>query len=63
VVDGEFLPRHPLELLASVDFHPVPSIIGINSDEYGWIIPMVRHSSKLWEDWGSYCGWQKLRDL
>ncbi|XP_031192957.1 acylcarnitine hydrolase-like isoform X1 [Mastomys coucha] len=47
VVDGEFLPRHPLELLASVDFHPVPSIIGINSDEYGWIIPMVRHGSNL----------------
>ncbi|XP_032743561.1 pyrethroid hydrolase Ces2e-like isoform X2 [Rattus rattus] len=50
VVDGKFLPRHPLELLASVDFHPVPSIIGINSDEYGWIIPMVRHSSNLWKE-------------
>ncbi|XP_021487314.1 acylcarnitine hydrolase-like isoform X2 [Meriones unguiculatus] len=41
VVDGEFLPRHPQELLASVDFHPVPSIIGFNNDEYGWIIPKV----------------------
>ncbi|XP_012868196.1 PREDICTED: pyrethroid hydrolase Ces2e-like isoform X1 [Dipodomys ordii] len=41
VVDGTFLPRHPKELLASADFHPVPSIIGINSDEYGWIIPMT----------------------
>ncbi|XP_051030284.1 acylcarnitine hydrolase-like [Phodopus roborovskii] len=45
VVDGEFLPRHPQELLASVDFHPVPSIIGVNNDEYGWIIPTVRLSS------------------
>ncbi|XP_040592497.1 acylcarnitine hydrolase-like [Mesocricetus auratus] len=41
VVDGVFLPRNPQELLASVDFHPVPSIIGVNSDEYGWIFPMV----------------------
>ncbi|CAO2610294.1 Acylcarnitine hydrolase [Lemmus lemmus] len=40
VVDGAFLPRHPQELLASVDFHPVPSIIGINSDELGWGLPM-----------------------
>ncbi|KFO19965.1 Cocaine esterase [Fukomys damarensis] len=40
VVDGAFLPRHPQELLASADFHPVPSIIGINSDEYGWVVPM-----------------------
>ncbi|XP_012868195.1 PREDICTED: acylcarnitine hydrolase-like [Dipodomys ordii] len=41
VVDGIFLPRHPMELLASADFHPVPSIIGVNTDEYGWIIPML----------------------
>uniref|UniRef100_A0A8C9PYP2 Carboxylic ester hydrolase n=1 Tax=Spermophilus dauricus TaxID=99837 RepID=A0A8C9PYP2_SPEDA len=40
VVDGAFLPRHPQELLASADFQPVPSIIGVNNDEYGWIIPM-----------------------
>ncbi|XP_032743563.1 acylcarnitine hydrolase-like isoform X4 [Rattus rattus] len=49
VVDGKFLPRHPLELLASVDFHPVPSIIGINSDEYGWIIPMLHADSTMKE--------------
>ncbi|XP_040592574.1 acylcarnitine hydrolase-like isoform X2 [Mesocricetus auratus] len=46
VVDGVFLPRHPQELLASVDFHPVPSIIGINNDEYSWIIPMVMGSAQ-----------------
>ncbi|XP_013371567.1 PREDICTED: acylcarnitine hydrolase-like [Chinchilla lanigera] len=28
----------------SADFQPVPSIIGVNNDEYGWIIPMVRPS-------------------
>ncbi|XP_049999598.1 acylcarnitine hydrolase-like [Alexandromys fortis] len=41
VVDGKFFPRHPQELLAAVDFRPVPSIIGVNNDEYGWLIPMV----------------------
>lgn len=52
IVDGIFLPRHPKELLASADFQFVPSIIGVNNDEYGWIIPSVRHKSKalgLWE--------------
>ncbi|XP_040838507.1 cocaine esterase-like [Ochotona curzoniae] len=39
VVDGIFLPRHPQELLASADFQPVPSIIGVNNDEYGWLLP------------------------
>ncbi|XP_046290754.1 cocaine esterase isoform X4 [Marmota monax] len=39
VVDGAFLPRHPQELLISADFQPVPSIIGVNNDEYGWVIP------------------------
>ncbi|XP_057610155.1 pyrethroid hydrolase Ces2e-like isoform X2 [Chionomys nivalis] len=47
VVDGEFFPRHPEELLASADFHPVPSIIGVNNDEYGWILPMVRPAQKM----------------
>ncbi|XP_028635135.1 pyrethroid hydrolase Ces2a-like [Grammomys surdaster] len=39
VVDGKFFPKHPQELLASKDFHPVPSIIGITSDECGWRVP------------------------
>ncbi|XP_037672105.1 cocaine esterase isoform X3 [Choloepus didactylus] len=38
MVDGTFLPRHPQELLASADFQPVPSIIGVNNDEYGWLL-------------------------
>nr|XP_042133150.1 pyrethroid hydrolase Ces2e-like isoform X2 [Peromyscus maniculatus bairdii] len=40
VVDGVFFPRHPKELLVSADFRPVPSIIGVNNDEFGWDIPM-----------------------
>ncbi|XP_036044846.1 pyrethroid hydrolase Ces2e-like isoform X2 [Onychomys torridus] len=46
VVDGEFFPRHPKELLASADFHPVPSIIGVNNDEYGWLLPMIMGSAQ-----------------
>ncbi|XP_051057777.1 LOW QUALITY PROTEIN: liver carboxylesterase-like [Phodopus roborovskii] len=42
VVDGTFLPRHPWELLASLDFHTVPSIIGVDSDECGWGIPLMK---------------------
>ncbi|KAM4833732.1 pyrethroid hydrolase Ces2e-like [Thomomys bottae] len=52
VVDGVFLPRHPMELLSSADFYPVPSIIGVHTDEYGWIIPMLGLSSNslvVWE--------------
>ncbi|XP_013010430.1 cocaine esterase isoform X2 [Cavia porcellus] len=41
VVDGAFLPTHPQELLASADFQPVPSIIGVNNDEYGFLIPLI----------------------
>ncbi|KAG8521789.1 Cocaine esterase [Galemys pyrenaicus] len=39
VVDGAFLPKHPQELLTFTDFRPVPSIIGVNNDEFGWLIP------------------------
>lgn len=47
IVDGIFLPKHPQELMASADFHPVPSIIGVNNDEYGWIIPSVSPGSEV----------------
>ncbi|XP_029410656.1 cocaine esterase-like [Nannospalax galili] len=49
VVDGAVLPRHPQELLASVNFHPVPSIIGVNNDEYGWIIPSSISTADSWK--------------
>lgn len=41
-----FLPRHPQELVASEDFHPIPSIIGITTEEYCWIIPSVGPTPK-----------------
>jgi carboxylesterase 2 len=49
VVDGAFLPWHPRELLVSADFHPVPSIIGVNTDEYGFGLPLVSLSSNFLE--------------
>ncbi|XP_012860629.3 cocaine esterase [Echinops telfairi] len=51
VVDGAFLPKHPQELLASRDFQPVPSIIGINNDEYGWLIPEAIGMSDNQSEW------------
>ncbi|XP_026237902.2 cocaine esterase-like isoform X2 [Urocitellus parryii] len=50
VVDGAFLPRHPQELLASADFQPVPSIIGVTNDEYGWGIPMILSPPEIQKD-------------
>ncbi|XP_005345459.1 acylcarnitine hydrolase-like isoform X2 [Microtus ochrogaster] len=47
VVDGEFFPKHPQELLTSVDFHPVPSISGVNNDEYGWLLPVVMGTDQI----------------
>ncbi|KAM6223766.1 LOW QUALITY PROTEIN: cocaine esterase-like [Rhynchocyon petersi] len=46
VVDGAFLPGHQ-EILASDDFQPVPSIICVNNDECGWIIPKAITSSDM----------------
>ncbi|KAG3257103.1 cocaine esterase-like [Ictidomys tridecemlineatus] len=50
VVDGAFLPRHPQELLASADFQRVPSIIGVNNDEYGWFLPMLLGPPEIQKD-------------
>ncbi|XP_071461336.1 cocaine esterase-like isoform X2 [Marmota flaviventris] len=50
VVDGAFLPRHPQELLVSADFQPVPSIIGVTNDEYGWILPMILGPPEIQKD-------------
>ncbi|KAM4800460.1 cocaine esterase-like [Urocitellus parryii] len=50
VVDGAFLPRHPQELLASADFQPVPSIIGVTNDEYGWFLPMYLGPPEMQND-------------
>ncbi|XP_012588664.1 PREDICTED: carboxylesterase 5A [Condylura cristata] len=40
VVDGVFFPEEPLDLLTQKQFHPVPSIIGVNSHECGFLLPV-----------------------
>ncbi|KAB0381657.1 hypothetical protein FD755_003574 [Muntiacus reevesi] len=41
VVDGVVLPKMPIEMLAEKNFNPVPYIVGINKQEFGWIIPLL----------------------
>lgn len=41
VVDGVLLPKMPKKLLAEKQLNSVPYIVGINQQEFGWIIPMV----------------------
>uniref|UniRef100_J3S8B1 Carboxylic ester hydrolase n=1 Tax=Crotalus adamanteus TaxID=8729 RepID=J3S8B1_CROAD len=41
VVDGQFFPKSPRKLLAEKNFHNVPCILGVNKDEFGWIIPQL----------------------
>ncbi|XP_046507765.1 liver carboxylesterase-like isoform X1 [Equus quagga] len=41
VVDGVLLPKMPEEILAEKMFNTVPYIVGINKQEFGWIIPMM----------------------
>ncbi|XP_070808807.1 fatty acyl-CoA hydrolase precursor, medium chain-like isoform X1 [Pituophis catenifer annectens] len=38
VVDGEFILKAPEELLASKELHAVPYLIGVNNNEYGWLL-------------------------
>ncbi|XP_040109948.1 liver carboxylesterase 1 isoform X2 [Oryx dammah] len=41
VVDGVVLPKMPKEMLAEKNFNTVPYIIGINKQEFGWILPLL----------------------
>ncbi|XP_023492782.1 liver carboxylesterase-like isoform X1 [Equus caballus] len=41
VVDGVLLPKMPEEILAEKTFNTVPYIVGINKQEFGWIIPTM----------------------
>ncbi|XP_027703443.1 pyrethroid hydrolase Ces2e-like [Vombatus ursinus] len=47
VVDGQFLPKHPEELLAAGEFNHVPSIISVNNHECGWMIPAGSNIDEL----------------
>ncbi|XP_012512873.1 PREDICTED: carboxylesterase 1E-like, partial [Propithecus coquereli] len=47
VLDGVLLPKTPEEILAEKNFNTVPYIVGINKQEFGWIIPTVSTCSLL----------------
>lgn len=40
VVDGVFFPDEPVTLLTQKAFNPIPSIIGVNNHECGYLLPM-----------------------
>ncbi|XP_015266578.1 PREDICTED: pyrethroid hydrolase Ces2e-like isoform X2 [Gekko japonicus] len=41
VVDGEFFPKAPEELLAAKEFSVIPYLLGVNNHEYGWNVMVV----------------------
>lgn len=41
VLDGVLLPKMPEEILAEKNFNTVPYIVGINKQEFGWILPTM----------------------
>ncbi|XP_058010809.1 fatty acyl-CoA hydrolase precursor, medium chain-like isoform X2 [Ahaetulla prasina] len=52
VVDGEFILKAPEELLVSQELHAIPYLIGVNNNEYGWLLygsSLVKNSSDLVE--------------
>ncbi|XP_063468749.1 liver carboxylesterase 1 isoform X3 [Symphalangus syndactylus] len=40
VIDGVLLPKTPEELQAERKFHTIPYMVGINKQEFGWMLPM-----------------------
>ncbi|XP_023421784.1 carboxylesterase 1D-like isoform X2 [Cavia porcellus] len=45
VVDGVLLPKAPEDILAEKNFSTVPYIVGINKQEFGWLLPMIMGNS------------------
>ncbi|XP_042133243.2 carboxylesterase 1C-like isoform X2 [Peromyscus maniculatus bairdii] len=41
VIDGVLLPKAPEEILAEKNFNTVPYMVGINKQEFGWLVPMT----------------------
>ncbi|XP_048210704.1 carboxylesterase 5A [Perognathus longimembris pacificus] len=46
-VDGDFFPHDPLKLLSQKTFEVVPSLIGVNNQECGFMLPMEGHPEIL----------------
>lgn len=47
VIDGVVLPKDPKEILAEKNFNTVPYIVGINKQEYGWLLQKVSMNRSL----------------
>uniref|UniRef100_G1PHM4 Carboxylic ester hydrolase n=1 Tax=Myotis lucifugus TaxID=59463 RepID=G1PHM4_MYOLU len=62
VVDGVLLPKMPEELLAEKQLNSVPYMVGINQQEFGWILPMSITVDTGREGGGHVAqpGWQSL---
>ncbi|XP_051829501.1 pyrethroid hydrolase Ces2e-like [Antechinus flavipes] len=48
-INGQFFPKHPEDPLASIKFHQGSSVINVNSNEYGSIIPVSLGITKFKE--------------
>ncbi|XP_063169051.1 cocaine esterase isoform X1 [Candoia aspera] len=47
VIDGKFILKAPEELLAAKELSAVPYLIGVNNNEYGWLLygsPLIKNS-------------------
>ncbi|OBS70051.1 hypothetical protein A6R68_01409, partial [Neotoma lepida] len=40
-IDGVVLPKAPEEILAEKNFNTVPYMVGINKQEFGWLLPLI----------------------
>ncbi|XP_025028945.1 fatty acyl-CoA hydrolase precursor, medium chain isoform X2 [Python bivittatus] len=52
VIDGKFILKAPEELLAAKELNPVPYLIGVNNNEYGWLVygsPMIENAPDILE--------------
>lgn len=43
-LDEVFLPKYPIEILEAKENNKVPLIIGLNEQEYGWVVQQVAQS-------------------
>ncbi|XP_043840656.1 liver carboxylesterase 1-like isoform X2 [Dromiciops gliroides] len=41
VLDGKFFPKNPKEILAEKQFNHIPYIVGINNNEFSWLLPTL----------------------
>ncbi|XP_056384115.1 carboxylesterase 5A-like [Hyla sarda] len=49
-VDGVFLTKTPEDILSTKQIHNVPLIIGVNDQEFGWLLPMLLNASDILEE-------------